>query len=99
MTGCRIYRPTKTAMQSGRSNLGRWVLEFEPAEARRADPLMGWIGSGDTNGQIKLKFDCKEDAVAYATQKGLTYHVQTPKKRVIQPKNYAENYSSRFRFQ
>jgi hypothetical protein len=99
MTECRIYQPTKNAMQSGRANLGKWVLEYEPGEARRADPLMGWIGSGDTNGQVKLKFNSKEEAIAFASKKGLSYSVQVPKKRTIQPKNYSENYSNRFRFQ
>ena len=98
MTECRIYQPTKNAMQSGRANMHKWVLEFEPTEARRADPLMGWIGSGDTNAQVRLNFDSKEDAVAYASRKGLAYHVQVPKKRTLQPKNYSENYSSKFRF-
>jgi len=98
MTECRIYRPTKNAMQSGRANLEKWVLEYEPAEARRADPLMGWIGSGDTNAQVKLKFKSSEDAIAFAKRKGLTYRVQKPHKRTLQPKNYSENYSNRFRF-
>jgi len=98
MTECRIYQPAKNAMQSGRANLRKWVLEYEPAEARRADPLMGWIGSGDTNAQVKLKFSSKEEAVAFATRKGLAFRVQAPNKRAIQPKNYSENYSNRFRF-
>jgi len=98
MTECRIYQPTKNAMQSGRANMNKWVLEYEPAEARRADPLMGWIGSGDTNAQVRLKFDNKEDAISFASRKGLAYLVQAPKKRIIQPKNYSENYSSKFRF-
>ena len=56
MTECRIFKPTKTAMQSGRAALATWILEFEQTEAKKADPLMGWIGSGDMNGQLKLKF-------------------------------------------
>ncbi len=98
MTQCRIYQPTKNAMQSGRATLGTWVLEYEPAEAKQADPLMGWIGSGDMNGQIKLKFPNKAQAIAYAKHKGLAYRVQEAKTRKIKPKSYAENYSPRFRF-
>ena len=98
MSLCRIYQPTKNAMQSGRATLGTWVLEYEPAEAKQADPLMGWIGSGDMNGQIKLKFPSKSQAIAYATNKGLAYRVQEPKSRKIKPKSYSENYSPRFRF-
>jgi hypothetical protein len=29
----RIYRPAKTAMQSGKAKTKDWVLEFEPASA------------------------------------------------------------------
>ena len=72
MTEARIYRPAKTAMQSGRNNTKQWILEFEPTEARRADALMGWISSGDTRAQVRLRFATKEDAVAYADKHGLS---------------------------
>jgi len=99
MSEARIYQPAKTAMQSGRSKTRSWVLEFEPAEARRADPLMGWISSGDTESQIQLKFGSKEEAISYADSKGLTYQVAEPKRRRIKGKNYSDNFSSTFRFQ
>ena len=93
MAEARIYQPTKTAMQSGRSNVRRWVLEFEPGGPKQTDPLMGWIGSGDTRDQVRLKFDSKEEAVAFAKKNGLTARIQEPKKRRIKPKNYADNFS------
>ncbi len=99
MTEARIFQPAKTAMQSGRANTKKWVLEFEPAEARRADALMGWIGSGDTRGQVRLRFTSKEAAIAYAERHGLDYQVQAPKRRRIRPKNYSDNYSFKFRFE
>ena len=98
MTECKIFKPTKNSMQSGRANLSTWILEYDLTEAKKADPLMGWIGSGDMNSQIKLKFNSKELAVAYASNKGLEYLVCEPKTRKIQPKNYSDNFSSRFRF-
>jgi hypothetical protein len=98
MTECKIFKPTKNSMQSGRANLSMWILEYDLTEAKKADPLMGWIGSGDMNSQIKLKFSSKERAVAYASNKGLKYLVCEPKTRKIQPKNYSDNFSSRFRF-
>ena len=67
MSQVRIYQPTKTAMQSGRSRLELWILEYEPAAAKRADPLMGWIGSKDTTGQVRMSFKTLDDAVAFAT--------------------------------
>lgn len=99
MTEARIFQPAKTAMQSGRANLRKWVLEFEPSEARRADALMGWIGSGDMRAQVRLKFDSKEAAIAYAERHAIDYQVQTPKRRRVRPKNYSDNYSFRFRYE
>ena len=58
----RIYQPARNAMQSGMAKTHDWVLEFAPDEARRVDPLMGWTGSGDTQAQVRLTFDSKEDA-------------------------------------
>ena len=89
MTEARIYQPAKTAMQSGRGNTGKWVLEFEPVEAKRPDPLMGWAGSGDMNGQVRMRFDSKESAIAFAEKKGLVFRVQEAMSRRILPKNYA----------
>ncbi len=82
-------------MQAGLANTHKWVLEFEPAGAKQADPLMGWIGSTDTRDQVRLNFDTKEDAVAFARSNGIEFRVQEPQMRQIRPKNYADN----FRFQ
>jgi hypothetical protein len=94
MTGTvRISRPAKTAMQSGRANANRWLVEYAPADAPKADPLMGWAGSRDTNRQLKLWFDTKEEAVTYATRKGLPYEIEEPHERIIKPKAYADNFA------
>ncbi|MBT5265896.1 MAG: ETC complex I subunit [Rhodospirillaceae bacterium] len=90
----RIYQPTKTAMQSGRGKTNRWVLEYEPQTARRPEPLMGWVGAGDTKAQIKLRFDTRDEAIAYAERKGMEYVVREPRKRDLQIKVYADNFSS-----
>ena len=90
----RIYQPPKTAMQSGRANTDHWVLDYGQAEARRADPMMGWSGSADTQAQVRLKFDSKAEAVAYAERMGIPYDVETPMIRQIKPKAYADNFRS-----
>ncbi len=92
MTDVRIYRPVKSAMQSGRANLGVWVVEFETGESRHIDPLMGWVGSADTRGQVRLMFPTLDGAKAYARKNGHTYRVQEPKERRIKPKEYAANF-------
>ena len=93
MTDVRIFKPSKTAMQSGLGNAKRWILEFEPGSPKQTDPLMGWLGSADTRGQVRLKFDSKEEAVAFAKKNGLTARVREPKNRWIKPKNYADTFS------
>jgi len=60
----RIYKPAKTAMQSGKANTKAWVLDFEPEQPPEVEPLMGWTSSGDMRQQIRLRFDTKEEAVA-----------------------------------
>ena len=92
MTEARIYRPAQNAMQSGRANTRKWVLEFEPAAAKIIDPLMGWTGSADTREQVHMTFDSKDMAVAFAKKNGLAFRVEEPKTRRIRPKNYADNF-------
>ena len=88
----RIYRPARTATQSGRAKTRRWVLEMEPRSRKEADPLCGWIGSDDTEQQVQLRFPSKEAAIAYARRQGIDYRVYDPHERVVRPKSYAENF-------
>lgn len=88
----RIFRPAKTAMQSGHAGTRRWVLEFEPATPRRVEPLMGWTSSADTKSQLRLRFDSKEEAIAYAQKKGFMYVIDEPAERAPVPKVYADNF-------
>ena len=89
----RIFQPAKTAMQSGRAKTRKWTLEYEPTSRERLDPLMGWVGAGDTMGQVRLTFDSLDDAVAFATKRGLDYVIQQPKERRVRPKAYADNFA------
>ncbi len=91
-TRARIYQRPKSAMQSGMAETREWLLDFEPAEARRADPLMGWTGSGDTRAQVRLRFDSRDEAVAYAERNGLAFQVELPHARKFKPKAYADNF-------
>lgn len=90
----RIYRPAKTAMQSGKAKTRDWLLEFEPAAAKRNDPLTGWTQSTDMNGQVRLTFETREEAVAYAQKHGIPFQVFEAKepKRII--KAYADNFAT-----
>jgi hypothetical protein len=88
----RIYQRPKNAMQSGRARTGEWVLEFIPAEARTADPLMGWAGSGDTQVQVQLSFATAELATAYANKNGIDYTVITTPRQTLKLQTYADNF-------
>jgi len=88
----RIFKPAKTAMQSGEARTKEWVLEHEPAAAREIDPLMGWTSSSDTAAQVRLEFDTKDEAVAYAERNGLAYSLVEPTPRKQIRKSYADNF-------
>jgi hypothetical protein len=88
----RIYRPAKSAMQSGRANTRRWLLEFEPAAPRETEPLMGWTSSPDTAQQVRLRFETKEQAIAYAERNGISYQVIEPHDARLRIKAYADNF-------
>lgn len=92
----RIYKPARTAMQSGTARTKSWVLEFPPADKRVIDPLMGWTSSGDTQSQVCMHFATREEAEAYAIENKLDYVVQSPHRRAhnIRPRGYGENFAS-----
>jgi hypothetical protein len=89
----RIYKPAKTAMQSGQANTKAWVLDFEPEVPRQVEPLMGWTSSSDMRQQVRLRFANKEEALAYCERHGIAYQVSEaapPARRVIA---YADNFA------
>jgi hypothetical protein len=88
----RIYSPAKTAMQSGKAKTGHWVLEFDPEQPRKIDPLMGYTSSGDMKSQIRLTFNTLEEASAYAERNGIAFRVQQPKEQRRRPMSYTENF-------
>ncbi|GAB4170945.1 MAG: ETC complex I subunit [Thalassobaculales bacterium] len=88
----RIYQPSKTAMQSGRANTRRWVLEYEPLTPRAPEPLMGWVAAGDTLNQVRLTFATREEAIAHARRLGLSYSVSEPAAPAPKLRAYADNF-------
>ena len=91
MNKAKIYIPTKTAMQSGKINTQKWVLEFE-TEDTGINSFMGWETSTDTMSEVKLKFDSKELAINFAEKNNIEYYVIEPQKRKIVKKSYADNF-------
>jgi ETC complex I subunit conserved region len=88
----RIFLPARNAMQSGQGN-DKWILEYEPESARQIEPLMGWTSSTDMKSQLKLSFDTKEDAIAYAQRNGIAYRVEEPKLVTRKTVSYSDNFA------
>jgi hypothetical protein len=88
----RIYKPAKTAMQSGLAKTTEWVLDYEPASPREIEPLMGWTSSGDMLAQVRLSFETKEEAIEYAKENNVPYRVFEFHPRALSKKSYADNF-------
>ncbi|WP_298421585.1 ETC complex I subunit [Rhodoblastus sp.] len=88
----RIFRPAKSATQSGLGKTKLWRLEFLPESARSIEPLMGWTSSADMKSQIRLDFETREEAVAYAERNGIPYRVEEPKEVKRRMVSYSDNF-------
>jgi hypothetical protein len=92
MKKAKIYSPSKTAMQSGQSKKSSWFLQFSKEDLEK-DFVMGWDSSMDTNKQVKISFETKEDAIKYAEKNNISFNVMEPKKRKIILKSYSDNFT------
>ena len=88
----KIYKPSKTAMQSGRSKYNKWVLKFSDKKNQLKDTMMGWNGGSSTVSQVELKFLTKEEAVSYAKKNNIDYEVLETSERKVITKSYADNF-------
>ena len=88
----KIFRPARTAMQSGAARTKQWLLEFEPEQPRSIEPLMGWTSTTETRTQLKLWFDTKEEAIAYAERHAIPYRVNEPQALAPRVMSYSDNF-------
>ena len=91
MRKAKIYKPTQTAMQSGKGNSKNWLLEFDTLN-NGINPLMGWESSKDTMSEVKLEFLTREQAISYAKKNNIDYYIVEPQKRKIIKKSYTDNF-------
>jgi len=89
----RIYRPAKTAMQSGQAKTKEWVLDYEPETPRTIEPLMGWTSSGDMKSQLRLRFATKEEAISYCERHRIAFQVHETKTSPRHGIAYADNFA------
>jgi hypothetical protein len=89
----RIYKPSKTAMQSGVANTKAWVVDFDLEEPRQVEPLMGWTSSGDMRQQLRLRFETADEAIAYCERHGVAYQLFEAKPITRRTMSYSDNFS------
>ncbi|KAL2919091.1 ndufs4 NADH dehydrogenase Fe-S protein subunit [Polyrhizophydium stewartii] len=87
----RIYQPSKPATQSGTAGTHHWRLDFDSKD-RWENPLMGWSSSADPVQALRIKFDTKEQAIAFAERQGYDFWVEEPKVAHKRVKSYSENF-------
>ena len=90
----RIYKPARTAMQSGTAKTKEWVLDYEPEQPRAIDPLMGWTSSDDMKQQLRLSFDTKEEAIAYCERHGIAFEAFDSKPHQRPRISYSDNFAA-----
>ena len=91
MRKAKIYKPSKTAMQSGIKKFDKWIIEFI-TEDTGINPLMGWESSTDTFSELNLEFKSKDMALEYAKKNNIDYEVIEYKDRKIVKKSYSDNF-------
>ena len=92
MKKAKIYKPAKTAMQSGTKKFNKWILEYI-TERPGINPLMGWESSTDTLDELVLQLSSKDMAIQYAKKNNIDFEVIEPKSRKIIKKSYADNFT------
>ena len=92
MKKAKIYKPTKTAMQSGLGKNDKWIIEYITKNPG-INPLMGWESSTDTLSELKLEFSTKESAIDYAKRNKIIFEIIEPKQKRILKKSYSDNFT------
>ena len=90
----RIFRPTKSAMQSGKRNIKKWLVEpIEETNIRSVNPLMGWVSASNTSSQLQLEFSTKEEAIKFVESRNFQYEIEEPKVASVKQKSYSANFT------
>ena len=87
-----IYKPSKSAMQSGDKKYNKWIVEFI-TQKPGINPLMGWESSTNTLDELVLQFSSKDMAIQYAKKNNIEFEIIEPKNRKIVKKSYADNFT------
>lgn len=87
-----IYKPTRSASQSGTAANEKWLLKFIHNGTRKIEPVMGWTSNRDMMQEVILKFDNQLEAENYAKKNNIEYQVVENNEHKMILRSYAENF-------
>ena len=89
----KIAMPPKHAMQSATSRIKFWEVKFDRQRKWRNE-LMGWTSGSDVLRTHKMRFESKEEAMAFCDRQGWKYEVEEPaaKADYMGKKDYGDNF-------
>ena len=87
-----IFKPTKSAMQSGLNNSKKWCLRNKDENESFISSKYCWNGSSNPEKQIKIFFDDLDSAVNFAKKNNYNFEVLKPNLKTLIKKSYAENF-------
>ncbi len=87
-----IYKPTRSASQSGKAATEKWLLKFVHNGTRKIEPVMGWTSSRDMMQEVILKFNSQQEAEAYARKNNIEYQLIEENEHKMILRSYAENF-------
>jgi len=88
----KISRAHKSAMQSGTDNTSAWVMQFDTRQ-RWENPCMGWCSTGDPLSNMQLRFETKEDAIAFCDKHDWDYYIEPERQAKPKSKSYGDNFA------
>jgi hypothetical protein len=90
----KIFRPAKSAMQSGKKGKKWLLLPIDETNAQSINPLLGWVSVGNSLSQLRLEFQSKEAAVEFAKSRNFEFEIEEPKIASVKQKSYAGNFTN-----
>ena len=88
----KIYKKSKSAMQSGIKNTKKWYLESMDINERSLNLSFDWSSSKNIEDQIKISFNDLQSAIDFAEKNNLVYEVLVPNQSNQILKSYSDNF-------
>ncbi|UAT42682.1 ETC complex I subunit [Anaplasmataceae bacterium AB001_6] len=91
----KIYKDKNSVTQSGYNKSSRWIVSSADFNEREPESynVNGLFFSTDTNAQMRLYFDSKEEAIKFVKSTGKEFSVvEDLGNETLQAKNYAANF-------